>query len=1082
MLKKMHFLCYNCDMKTVVYTTPHIEDCAELLFSLLKKRDTAHPGKLHAVIVPDRYTQTFERRLFESLGIAGTFNTEILSFSRLLLRLQGVTGERYLLRQCGVMAVRKLLGEHGDKLPSFKRSVASKNFAERMYDLLISLKSAGFDFRADSRGVTNARLRQRLDDICFIFERYSEFLSGGWRDGCDMLAELSELISGGALDGAEVFVAGFELFSAQEKSALAAMAGRGLSLHILCSAHSVEYPAAGDALASVLLTLEECGAKYTVEERAPSEKQASPARLYFENITSASFPSPASQACGGSITAYHAGSRDDEAKYIAESIRLLTIGEDYRYSDIFVTLSDPQLAEPLRRAFAEFEIPCFFDDKLSVLSHAAAQYTLGCIALFSRSLGREYVFRLVKNIFFEGERADKDCFENYCLKYGTDRTGFLRPFENNDALTPAAERIRQTLEKVYTALSLPSSAPAAGYAQKLSAFISESELPQAAEKYRERLAEQNEAAYAEFTRQTGSAILRILSDIEAVFGQTKLKTAELYELFESGAGALMLSASPPEIDSVQAGDLRSAMFAGGKCVFVAGTDAGFPPLPPAGGILSDADIEELDRYGIKLGLGSGVLDERARHGAASLACSRFERFTYSAVTSGGTCFPDVLSAYFRTFKDLNTLSRQSIRTNEISCKEGRAAYLSALKHTARSAVHSLLESVSLRRSGETVNTRLLDAHYSALSAKGFKELILGSLYGRKAVSDGGDFTGLYFGGGKTSVSVIECFYECPFKHFARYGLRAREREQAEIKAPDIGNFLHRAAELYIREEAYLGSAAEAAADITARIAEEKEFVRYFEGESGSLLLKKLERECVRFFEALSSQLENSDFVPAYTEAVFGEGGDFPPIEIEGLDLKISGKVDRLDVCEIGGRKFARIIDYKSGSKEYSESDVKLGISLQLYIYLYALTEAGGYLAGGVYYFPISDKFTPENGEPPYRMRGVTLSDLSVIYASDRNLRAQTESDSLPVKLDLRGDAPKIATRTKVKSQEEFDCAMKSCLSSAVTAHERILTGEREIFPVRGVCAFCEYIRICENYEGLNVRKLTSDGAGKEDEE
>src|SRR5207244_538573 len=50
-----------------------------------------------------------------------------------------------------------------------------------------------------------------------------------------------------------------------------------------------------------------------------------------------------------------------------------------------------------------------------------------------------------------------------------------------------------------------------------------------------------------------------------------------------------------------------------------------------------------------------------------------------------------------------------------------------------------------------------------------------------------------------SVTRIESFAACPFKHFARYGLELRERDDEEaVSAMDLGNVFHHVLEKIVR--------------------------------------------------------------------------------------------------------------------------------------------------------------------------------------------------------------------------------------------------------------------------------------------
>ena len=55
----------------------------------------------------------------------------------------------------------------------------------------------------------------------------------------------------------------------------------------------------------------------------------------------------------------------------------------------------------------------------------------------------------------------------------------------------------------------------------------------------------------------------------------------------------------------------------------------------------------------------------------------------------------------------------------------------------------------------------------------------------------------YFKKNKTSVSEIESYYSCPYKHFVKYGLNLIEKTDSTFKANDIGNIIHEFASVII---------------------------------------------------------------------------------------------------------------------------------------------------------------------------------------------------------------------------------------------------------------------------------------------
>jgi len=70
------------------------------------------------------------------------------------------------------------------------------------------------------------------------------------------------------------------------------------------------------------------------------------------------------------------------------------------------------------------------------------------------------------------------------------------------------------------------------------------------------------------------------------------------------------------------------------------------------------------------------------------------------------------------------------------------------------------------------------------------------------------------------------------------------------------------------------------------------------------------------------------------------------VEVEnGVRLRLSGFVDRVDEWLHNGKRYLRVVDYKSGKKSFDLSDVRHGLNIQMLLYLFALEREGPALFG-----------------------------------------------------------------------------------------------------------------------------------------
>ena len=110
----------------------------------------------------------------------------------------------------------------------------------------------------------------------------------------------------------------------------------------------------------------------------------------------------------------------------------------------------------------------------------------------------------------------------------------------------------------------------------------------------------------------------------------------------------------------------------------------------------------------------------------------------------------------------------------------------------------------------------------------------------------------------------------------------------------------------------------------------------------------LMEKTVRVIRFIVDELKNSAFDVEDTELDFpNDMHGYSYILPDGHEIRIRGKVDRVDSSVQNGEKYIRIIDYKSKSesKGFSLAEAYYGLDLQMLIYLIAITRNGGYRYG-----------------------------------------------------------------------------------------------------------------------------------------
>ena len=137
------------------------------------------------------------------------------------------------------------------------------------------------------------------------------------------------------------------------------------------------------------------------------------------------------------------------------------------------------------------------------------------------------------------------------------------------------------------------------------------------------------------------------------------------------------------------------------------------------------------------------------------------------------------------------------------------------------------------------------------------------------------------------------------------------------------------------------------------------------------LFRRLCRQVRQVVTDMAHELRAGDFVPLDFELNFADPEQIAPITLSDgeVTLNMSGVADRVDGWLHDGKLYLRVVDYKTGRKAFSLSDVWYGMGLQMLLYLFALERSGPERYGheivpaGVLYVPARDVLIPADRRP-----------------------------------------------------------------------------------------------------------------------
>ena len=1071
------------------------------------------------LLVPEQSTYEAERALAELAG--GIAGVEVYGFSRLCERILQAAGQEkpYLSAQGRVIVAKRAIEKLAPKLTLFARAARTAGFAGHVDNLCCSLKKSDIRPKQLAEALEKldpgSQLYQKLSDIHLLYAESEDFLATRYLTDDDMPAAVLELLPTSFLAGAYVYVDGIDNPSRQMFSLLSAITA--------CAARTAFTLRMDDSPLSAAPTspLGEGGSLFAPDRRIYDRLQemaalqgipfseirltetappATPALVFLErHLFAAGAPVFDGDAKAVTITA--ASNPHEEVETLADAVLSLA-RTGVRYRDMAVIAGDLATYAPLiSRAFALRDIPLFYDSKRPILGHPAAELMLAAVRSVAGGYRAADLLRVAKSGYSGCAREDVEVFENYLLRYGVSGSEMKAPFTFGE-VPEAAERVRAILSEPLLALheGLRRSTNAQK-AEAVYAYLAKLNLA-------EQLKEQSQALLATGNRQPAqvcaqvwNALLALLSQLHAILGETPSSMREFAAVLEEGVRGYQAGVLPGMADQVLLGDMRRTRVGKLHALFVVGCQEGvLPPAHSDDALLSDRELARMEESGLTVWDNSKSLvqsDKLALYTALFKAQYRL-CFSYSFASGEETLSPSPL--LYRVRKLLPGLTERTALGEEETWPacERRAFHALATAWGARGTprLHALLAYFKEHPAYRERLRRIMDGQELKLSPPPFDAEVTQTIYGALR---------------RVSPSRLESFARCPYAHFMRYGLGARERPEAAEKEADEGLFQHAALDAFVRRAAAEGKDLRAISDEEAetlllRVAEELTATHL-----GGLLLRdvRLKESLFLRMESLAqsvfsllAQLRAGTFAQIATEQEFGSAEGLPPVILDladGRQLALYGKIDRVDSCQLSvvgcqtthagleagadqddpgsgirnlesapaPQALVRVVDYKRSGRKFDPAGIADGTALQLPLYLAA---AGGQ-AAGMYYMSLKQEFPEDVGancvRPSMLLEGVTGSEEETILASDSNFSDKSEIIA-GLKKNKSGQV-----KGTLATAEEIIKITHAARRVATRLAEGILRGEATVSPLEKSCQYCIYGSVCRfdpRLPGCRTRK------------
>ncbi len=1081
-----------------------------------------HPQEQYFLIVPEQFTMQTQKDIVTRHPNHGTMNIDIVSFARLAYRIF----EELAVEQLSVlddmgksMVLRKVAAAQKRQLVLFGGQLSKPGFVGQLKSMLSEFYQYGITPEALREMAPSARsplLRQKLEDLALVEQSFQEYIEGHYITTEQVLDVLCRLIpESGLIRNSVIALDGYtgftpvqyrltELFLVYAKQVYVTVtADEAAGIYGKMGIQNLFYMSR-----QMAVRLSEIAEKNQVKklpdimlgEQKNRRFARRPELAWLEqNLFRYGTETAYAGEATDSIVFFQASNPSGEVSHIVHEIQRLVQEGKARYREIAVITGDlPGYGKEITHQFTQNQIPHFMDDKKNVLDNCLVELIRASLEAVRQDFSYESVMRYLRTGLVSQERTMVDRLENYILAMGIrggkrfretwERTyrgaGDLNVTEVNAfkdrVLAPLfsmQERFRQADLTI------------AGMTEAVLTLLADCRAEEQLESYQEYFTKIGEHRLAKEYGQVYGLVTELLKRLSDLLGEERVSRKEYLEILDAGFAELKVGVIPAVADRVVVGDITRTRLAHIRVLFFAGVNDGIVPArKERGSLLSDRDRDFLGEHHLELAPTAREESFQQRFYLYLMMTKPSKQLILSWCRTGAdgkSRRPSFLIGELRTMFPNAALTDQETQADpeiysvaeakqRLSAKLGQYRDGQLEQDEENAQFLELYRWFASSKDNQETLRRFMDAAFFVYEQQGISHAVAKALYGE--ILSG-------------SVTRLEQYAACAYSHFLRYGLELLERKRFELASSDIGTLFHESIDLCFRRVKEKQYDWHTMTNETRDMLVEECVAAVTENYGNTILgssarnrylAQRVEQITKRTVWALQQQIKKGDFIPAGFEVSFSAADNLSAMKIalsESEALHLRGRIDRMDVCEDGGKVYVKIIDYKSGSTSFDLLALYYGLQLQLVVYMDAVTEMAQHdypdkevVPAGILYYNIADPLAEKKGQPDpekidaeilkkLRMNGLVNSELEVVRHLDRTI--EKESDVIPVVLK---DGEVQAGRSSVANRERFARLSQFVHRKLKEAGQEILDGEIGVAPYkngqRTACDYCPYHAVC----------------------
>ncbi|MCR4705584.1 MAG: exodeoxyribonuclease V subunit gamma [Lachnospiraceae bacterium] len=939
------------------------------LYETVIRRSAKEPERQFLIVVPDQFTMQIQKELVMRHPGGGIMNIDVLSFGRLSHRVLDDGSPSYpVLDDTGKsLVLRRLAAKMKDDLPVIGGHLKYTGYINEVKSAISEFMQYGIgpdridelvDF-CKSRGSLYHKMRDLAKMyLAFLEEIGGKFVTTEGRTG--LLAQ--EVRDSSLIRDAVVVFDGFTGFTPIQYSVIEGILEASSEVMVSVIMDTEEDPMADDG-EQKLFALSKKTVRHLagIAERIgipilpPVLVNGANGNRFGENAPLAHlekelfryrnrrFPDKTADV----IEIFGAKNIRGEIRHVANTIRRLVRKEGLLYRDIAVVCGNLEAyADDLEAEFALYDIPGYIDMTKGITLNPFIELIRGLYAILRYDFTYEAVLHFLRSGLLDMTRGEVDELENYVLRYGirgkkawsqafvyggSDETGVARLARANVNRESFMELLQPMLQPAKTV---------ADHIRNLYGFIRQNRIHEKLCAYEARFKEQGNAAAEKEYGQIYRKVMELLDQIMDLVGEEKMNVADFADLLDAGFGEIRIGMIPQNVDRVLVGDMERTRLSEIKVLFFVGVnDGNIPGSSGSGGLISDLDREFLTGGAFEMSPSPRQKMYIQRLYLYMNMTKPSERLyvSYAGVNASGDAIrPAYLIGTLKSlFPMLSVMSEndQLLEDDLEEKRDGMRILADDLRAFAKgeepAQIFTLKSVLEDTKDGAARLAELAGAAFYRFIDTPLSETIAKALYGDRLTA---------------SVSRLEMFAQCGYHYFLQYGLALKEREELSFEENDLGTLFHGTLErfsLLLAEQGiswFSFSKEQGRALLTQALDETA--ATYGDGilfrtAKYRYVLTRVKRILIRSIFTMQEHLQKGRFEPKHFEISFASIGTPEELDVQLSEkerMHLTGRIDRVDLCEDADKVYVKIIDYKKGNNAVDVAAIYHGLQLQLVVY------------------------------------------------------------------------------------------------------------------------------------------------------